>query len=743
MGEETLGLGSPRFGSHRLELVRGLGRGAFGEVTLVRAVPSGVLKNADGDGFPLLALKRVPVAQLSTSAKDTAIAEARLLRQLGTEHKSILRCLDFHVTKRPTEVLELLLEFASLGDLNNRIRASRHAGTANERRVPVAELVAYGRDLAAGLAHLHSLRPKVFHRDVKPGNVVLFAEDSAFNKLGRPCAKLADFGIAKLLECEGSFADAATVVGTPHYFSPELCQGLYYDERADAWACGCVLYEMICLHRPFHRAEGNLAILALRISEGAYDKNALEERCAACYSGDDAAISSALLRTTLGLLEKSMSERWYAHDALLSLHELGDKLGCWAPGGVVLGNDFKPLDVKPEEPFGGSSDAATATAGDNEVSMSSSGPVTTDSWAVQPGFGTVLPSSLDDAVRLIAASANVESPVALSTRTRCVDPMTFAPGQVTVGPPVTLAPPTLLEANPTTDEPVTFLSPPGTRLPTPAGTPIAFTQNRHATAVPAFGGGWASSSRLNHDLTESLRSSLAGTCENFGSSQRLLETQYLDGGNLGLASANEEAAILGGGASRLAWGGAAPLHEVHEDADQEEDPRDAESNAGAGEPTAPSTPARPPGPTRIFMRPLRRERSSGKVDPMTPIDEDCDGPVVFVFAPFVRRRESAPGAIDLGQTDQSVMSRSSVQSAPAAPFQGWLEVQLPSSSGNTETGPSAALEAAIGEGGKCDCDNEVDSQAANAEEVAAAASAAAASGAGGDDEGFFSLTAVE
>jgi hypothetical protein len=44
---------------------------------------------------------------------------------------------------------------------------------------------------------------------------------------------------------------AATVVGTPHYLSPELVHGRAYDQKSDIWALGCVLYEITCLHKPF------------------------------------------------------------------------------------------------------------------------------------------------------------------------------------------------------------------------------------------------------------------------------------------------------------------------------------------------------------------------------------------------------------------------------------------------------------------------------------------------------------
>ena len=54
-----------------------------------------------------------------------------------------------------------------------------------------------------------------------------------------------DFGLARVLGEESAFA--RTYVGTPYYMSPEQVDGAAYDERSDAWALGCLVYEMMCL----------------------------------------------------------------------------------------------------------------------------------------------------------------------------------------------------------------------------------------------------------------------------------------------------------------------------------------------------------------------------------------------------------------------------------------------------------------------------------------------------------------
>ncbi|CAE8616098.1 unnamed protein product [Polarella glacialis] len=316
------------------EPIRFLGRGAFGEVFLVSSAQVGPPTIAEGtaeegeddieectEGLEsfgnLFALKQVTVRQASPAALENALLEARLLKRLGEQHDCILRCFDFAVVSGNLPTLELLLEFAPFGDLSRRLHACRQE--ENEippgPGLPELEVAAYSCDVASGLGFLHALRPKVFHRDVKPGNIVLFPPvDSEGRRQDVPQAKLADFGIAKVIESDATLACTTTVVGTPHYMPPELFSGGTYDERADSWALGCVMYEMLCLHRPFHRAEANLAVLSLRISEGDYDKDALGAR-AERYS-------EKLMAVLSGLLAIERAQRLRAKDAVTLLQSV-------------------------------------------------------------------------------------------------------------------------------------------------------------------------------------------------------------------------------------------------------------------------------------------------------------------------------------------------------------------------------------------------------------------------------------
>lgn len=61
--------------------------------------------------------------------------------------------------------------------------------------------------------------------------------------------RIGDLGVAKVLSDQNNFA--RTMVGTPYYLSPEMCEEKPYNEKSDIWALGCVLYEMCALKHPF------------------------------------------------------------------------------------------------------------------------------------------------------------------------------------------------------------------------------------------------------------------------------------------------------------------------------------------------------------------------------------------------------------------------------------------------------------------------------------------------------------
>jgi len=78
--------------------------------------------------------------------------------------------------------------------------------------------------------------------------------------------KLGDFGISKVLQ--STMECAKTLVGTPYYLSPELCQEKPYNNKSDVWSIGCILYELATLKHAFEA--NNMKALVGKILRGTY-----------------------------------------------------------------------------------------------------------------------------------------------------------------------------------------------------------------------------------------------------------------------------------------------------------------------------------------------------------------------------------------------------------------------------------------------------------------------------------------
>jgi serine/threonine protein kinase len=133
--------------------------------------------------------------------------------------------------------------------------------------IPVDEALVIARQIADALEAAHARG--VVHRDLKPGNVKLTPDGTV---------KVLDFGIAKALGARTTGAPLTTsatqtgaVLGTPAYMSPEQARGQSVDERADIWAFGCVLFEMLAGQPPFASQDVTLTPASLRASGATVD----------------------------------------------------------------------------------------------------------------------------------------------------------------------------------------------------------------------------------------------------------------------------------------------------------------------------------------------------------------------------------------------------------------------------------------------------------------------------------------
>ncbi|MBX7193435.1 MAG: protein kinase [Sandaracinaceae bacterium] len=210
-------------GNYRIELK--LGTGATGVV--FRARPA--------EGTQDVALKVLHDNLGSISAlKRRFEREARVLAKL--EHPNIVEITDFGVSEAGhTYIAMELLEGRTLEQ------------QLDEAPLPPPRALTVMREVLRGLAFAHERQ--VVHRDLKPANVFLCGPTGER-------VKLLDFGLAKMLSDDdvaedGTLTRRGRIVGTPAYMAPEQITGTGLDVRADVYACGILLYELLADRRPF------------------------------------------------------------------------------------------------------------------------------------------------------------------------------------------------------------------------------------------------------------------------------------------------------------------------------------------------------------------------------------------------------------------------------------------------------------------------------------------------------------
>jgi serine/threonine-protein kinase len=161
-------------------------------------------------------------------------SEARAASRLN--HPNTIAIIDFGQT--PEGLLFLVMEYVRGCTLRDVLR--------DEFPIPRARLLEMMRQLLEGLQEAHS--QGVIHQDIKPDNVLIERLSS-----GRDLVKLTDFGIARLRGEEPIVDEDGQelVTGTPEYMAPEQILGADIDARADVYAAGVLLYEMLTRERPF------------------------------------------------------------------------------------------------------------------------------------------------------------------------------------------------------------------------------------------------------------------------------------------------------------------------------------------------------------------------------------------------------------------------------------------------------------------------------------------------------------
>jgi eukaryotic-like serine/threonine-protein kinase len=215
-------VGSTVGGKYRID--RAIGAGGMG--TVVAATHIGL-------GSPVALKFLNEKIRDSSNSLQRFTREARASAQLRSEH--VCRVSDFGIEDGVPYIAMELLE-------GNDLAYVLDAGP-----VGVDRAVDYIQQACVGLAEAHGLG--IVHRDLKPGNLFL-----AKRADGSPLLKVLDFGVAKIpVDGEHALTQTATVIGSPGYMAPEqLRSSKTVDARADVWALGVILYELISARHPFH-----------------------------------------------------------------------------------------------------------------------------------------------------------------------------------------------------------------------------------------------------------------------------------------------------------------------------------------------------------------------------------------------------------------------------------------------------------------------------------------------------------
>lgn len=204
------------------EIEARIGSGGFGIVYRAR----------DPKGAPIAVKVLTSEGQDDPDIVLRLMKEATLLAEL--EHDNVVR---FHAAGKDGPRIWLAMEYVTGGTLRDKL--------PRNRPIEVEQALRWARHVAAGVAEVHKLRDAVgrpvVHRDLKPENVLLSRDG---------IAKVTDFGIAKFRTSVTSTTSNERL-GTPLYMAPEQMDAAAdIDERADVFALGVILYEMLAGKRP-------------------------------------------------------------------------------------------------------------------------------------------------------------------------------------------------------------------------------------------------------------------------------------------------------------------------------------------------------------------------------------------------------------------------------------------------------------------------------------------------------------
>ena len=243
------------------QILEKIGKGTFGTVYKVKKY---------NESF-LYVIKQIPLNELTEEQIKQVNTEAKLLSLINSNF--VVKYFESFIDNYE---LFIVMEYCDNGDLYHFLQEQQIKSTPLKEDLVWQIFI----KITLGLSTIHKM--KILHRDLKTLNIFLNKDMGV---------KIGDLGIAKQLN-QGSFAN--TLIGTPYYISPEMCEDKPYNQKSDVWALGCILYELCTFRHPFDAT--NQGALFLKIMK----EN--PEPIFACYS-------SNLQKLVNQILEKNYEKR--------------------------------------------------------------------------------------------------------------------------------------------------------------------------------------------------------------------------------------------------------------------------------------------------------------------------------------------------------------------------------------------------------------------------------------------------